>query len=111
MGWELGRIWNAFLRGQLIIISMTILLYTLLLVPAGFAPVALGMAGLAYGVVAAIGGAGMLYCALAIFTRREGVAAAKACWRMFGFSILYLFGLFATILAGHLVAPVLGRLL
>jgi predicted PurR-regulated permease PerM len=31
MGWELGRIWNAFLRGQLIIISMTILIYTILL--------------------------------------------------------------------------------
>lgn len=31
MGWELGRIWNAFLRGQLIIISLTILIYTMML--------------------------------------------------------------------------------
>jgi predicted PurR-regulated permease PerM len=31
MGWELSRIWNAFLRGQFIIISMTVLLYTILL--------------------------------------------------------------------------------
>ncbi len=31
MGWRMGRIWNSFLRGQLIIISFTILLYTILL--------------------------------------------------------------------------------
>ena len=31
MGEELGRIWNSFLRGQLIIIGLTILVYTVLL--------------------------------------------------------------------------------
>lgn len=31
LGDELGRIWNAFLRGQLIIVAMTILIYTILL--------------------------------------------------------------------------------
>ncbi|MBS3949969.1 MAG: AI-2E family transporter [Peptococcaceae bacterium] len=31
MGFELGRIWNAFLRGQLIIITLTILIYIFLL--------------------------------------------------------------------------------
>ena len=70
-----------------------------------------GSRSYAYGAVAAVGGAGMLYCAAAIYRLREGVAATRACWRMFGFSILYLFALFATLLLEHLLGPLIGRLL
>ncbi len=41
----------------------------------------------------------MLWLAVEILRHREGARAARACWRMFGHSLLYLFGLFAAILA------------
>jgi protoheme IX farnesyltransferase len=83
---------------------LQILLYTLLLAPTGLAPWWIGMGGLAYAATAALGGAGMLWLALDIYRKREGAAAAKACWRMFGFSILYLFALFAALLVEKLLA-------
>lgn len=90
-----------------------ILAYTLLLVPCGLAPVALGFGGLAYAVVATLSGLGMLALAVEVFRFREGEASAKACYRLFGFSILYLFLLFAALLAEHglgLFLPVAGWL-
>lgn len=67
-----------------------ILIYSSLLVPLSFVPLMLGMAGIAYGVVAAIMGACLLLLALQVRLRRDDLAAR----RMFGFSILYLFVLF-----------------
>ncbi len=72
-----------------------ILIYTLLLVPLSFAPVALGTAGLVYGVAAAAVGAYLLWLAAQIIRTRSDLAAR----RMFGFSILYLFVLFAALIA------------
>ena len=88
---------------------LQILLYTLLLIPTGISPVAIGLGGTLYGVVSTIGGLGMLWCAIEIFRKREGAVATKACWRMFGFSILYLFALFATLLIERKLLPLLGR--
>ncbi|HEV2558995.1 MAG TPA: heme o synthase [Microvirga sp.] len=88
-----------------------ILAYTLLLAPLGLAPVALGFGGLAYGVVALVGGAGMLALALQVFRVRTGEPALRIAQQLFGFSILYLFAIFATLLAEHafgLFRPVLG---
>jgi protoheme IX farnesyltransferase len=88
-----------------------ILAYTILLAPLGLAPVALGFGGLAYAVVSTIGGLGMLALAIQVFRHREGDLAAKVPQQLFGFSILYLFGLFAALLAEHglgLFRPVLG---
>src|SRR3954452_14365265 len=78
-----------------------ILLYTLALVPCGFVPVLMGFGGLAYALVAALSGAAMLGLAVEVFRRREGEAAMRAAQHLFGFSILYLFLLFATLLAEH----------
>lgn len=78
-----------------------ILAYTLLLTPAGLAPVALGFGGLAYAAVSAAVSLGMLALAWKVFRVRDGEAAAKAAQQLFGFSILYLFLLFATLLAEH----------
>ncbi|MDE1566822.1 heme o synthase [Aquabacter sp. P-9] len=83
-----------------------ILLYTLFLVPLAISPVVLGYAGLAYGVVAAVTGAGMVWLAFDVYRRREGAEAVKAAKRLFGFSILYLFLLFATLLVEALVARI-----
>ena len=74
-----------------------ILIYTVLLVPLSFAPVALGTAGLAYGAAAAVVGAYLLWLAVQVFR----TANDRAARRMFGFSILYLFVLFAALIVEH----------
>lgn len=87
---------------------LQILLYTLVLVPTALSPLAVGLGGALYAGVAVIGGAGMLWLAIEIYRKREGKPAIAACWRMFGFSILYLFGLFAAILAERTLLPMIG---
>ena len=88
-----------------------ILAYTVLLGPLGLAPVVPGFGGLAYPVVGTVGGRGMLALAIQVFRHRDGEVAARVSQQLFGFSILYLFLLFATLLAEHglgLFRPVLG---
>lgn len=88
-----------------------ILGYTILLAPLGVAPVALGFGGFAYAVVSVAGGLGMLALAFQVFRLREGEPAMRVAQHLFGFSILYLFALFATLLAEHafdLFRPVMG---
>jgi protoheme IX farnesyltransferase len=53
-------------------------------------------------------GAGMLALAINVYRRREGSEALRATRRLFAFSIVYLFVLFATLLVEvvvHAVAP------
>ena len=87
---------------------LQILLYSILLAPVGLLPVYVGLAGMTYLVVAAIGGLGMVGFAVDIYRKREGAVATKACWRMFGFSIFYLFTLFAVILLEKSLPKLLG---
>ena len=50
----------------------------------------------------------MLALAINVYRRREGSEALRATRKLFAFSILYLFGLFATLLlevVAHAVAP------
>ncbi|WP_307437151.1 heme o synthase [Labrys monachus] len=77
-----------------------ILLYTVALAPIGMLPWFLGFAPLAYGIVSAAGGLGMLWLAVDIWRRPDDMAPAR---RMFGYSILYLFALFACLLGETLV--------
>ena len=89
-----------------------ILLYTLVLVPFGLVPTLLGFGGLAYTLVAALAGLGMLALAIQVWRIREGDEGARVAMQLFGFSILYLFLLFAALLAEHglgLFRPVLGQ--
>ncbi|WP_374468306.1 UbiA family prenyltransferase, partial [Ferrovibrio sp.] len=72
-----------------------ILIYSLLLVPITLSPWALGLAGSLYGGVTAVLGAIFLGLAVRIW-RGTGDRAAK---HMFAYSILYLFLLFALLLA------------
>lgn len=81
-----------------------ILAYAVLMLPVSLAPFALGLAGLAYGLVAGIGGALFVGLAALVFTRREGAAGRQACGRLFAFSILWLTALFAAIAAERLFA-------
>jgi protoheme IX farnesyltransferase len=75
-----------------------ILIYSLALVPLGAAPLALGFAGVIYAVTSLGLGAGFLWLAVNVWRRREGDAAKTAAMRLFGFSIFYLFALFASLL-------------
>ncbi len=77
-----------------------ILIYSLLLVPLSFAPPVLGMAGIAYSAAAAVMGAGFLLLAVRV-RRQPGERAAR---RMFRFSILYLFVLFAALIVERVYA-------
>ncbi|SFK19248.1 heme o synthase [Methylocapsa palsarum] len=78
---------------------LEILLYTIVLFPIGLAPWALGFASPFYGVLAAALGALMLLSAARVFLHRTGEASERYPKRLFGFSILYLFLLFAEIIA------------
>ena len=79
-----------------------ILIYTLIVAPFGLVPVATGLGGWIYLVVASLGGAAFLWGALRVFLSRAGDADAPADMRhakaLFGISILYLFALFAALL-------------
>jgi protoheme IX farnesyltransferase len=85
-------------------------IYTLILAPLGVAPWLLGYAGPFYGIAAIATGAAMIALALRVRAEQHGYAASK---QMFGFSILYLFLLFATLLAdrlwGGLAAQAVGH--
>jgi heme o synthase len=80
-----------------------ILLYTGVLVPVSLAPWLLGYAGLLYGVIAVAAGAFMALLAWRIWTAAEGRPTDLAARRLFGFSILYLFALFAGLLADRAI--------
>jgi len=71
------------------------LVYTILLLPLALAPYALGIAGAIYAAVAT--GFGVAFVALA--ARLLGDRANRGAMAMFGFSILYLFVLFAAMIA------------
>jgi len=83
-----------------------ILIYTSLLVPLSLAPVVLGMAGIAYGAAVAVMDACFLLLAIQVLRERGGRAAR----RMFRFSILYLFVLFAALIIEHASATAFSTL-
>jgi heme o synthase len=74
-----------------------ILLYSVLLLPISALPWVLGYAGPIYGATAGICGVTMVFFAVQL--RRTGDAAKGPARRLFAFSILYLFVLFAMLLA------------
>jgi protoheme IX farnesyltransferase len=92
---------------------LQILVYTLILAPLAAAPVATGLGGTLYAAVSAAGGAMMVLLAVRLFRSKAGdtdpqatglyatKADAKPARDLFAFSILYLFGLFATLLVEH----------
>jgi len=85
-----------------------ILIYTLLMAPLGVLPTLMGFAGPVTLAVGALGGLYMVWRAVDVFRLREGRAASKACWALFGGSIVYLFAVFAALFAESLVRMVLA---
>ena len=95
-----------------------ILLYTLVLAPAALLPVVFGFGGPAYLLVAGGTGAAMVLYAWRVYRRREGDAARRASIKLFAFSIVYLFAIFAVLLVelatglgGHAAFAAVARLL
>jgi protoheme IX farnesyltransferase len=93
---------------------LQILVYSLVLVPLGFAPVLTGLGHMLYGAVAAGGGALFLLLAFRLYRSRAGDTdeagagvlydpklAARPARDLFAVSILYLFALFAALLVEH----------
>ncbi|MBR0779296.1 protoheme IX farnesyltransferase [Bradyrhizobium diazoefficiens] len=78
---------------------LQILLYTIVLIAVAAAPWALGYFDAIYGVTSLVLGAGMLVLAINVYLRRERSQSLRATRKLFAFSILYLFALFATLLA------------
>ncbi len=79
-------------------------LYSLLLVPLAVTPSLIGFGGIVYAVASVGLGAVFLYLAWRVRQVTEGREADAAAKRLFGFSILYLFMLFAVLLGEHAVA-------
>src|ERR1051326_7773706 len=82
-----------------------ILVYTLLLVPAGLAPALIGLGGALYALAALVFGVWMLMSAIAVWRERDA-AREPAARKLFGVSILYLFALFAALIAERLLGLV-----
>ncbi|MFT0890813.1 heme o synthase [Pseudochelatococcus sp. G4_1912] len=85
---------------------LQILLYTLVLVPVATLPVWLHTGGLIYALIAGVGGAIMLWLAFRLWHRGGdqktlSAVGVKTAWQLFGFSILYLFLMFAALLVEH----------
>ena len=83
---------------------LEIVLYSLVLAPVGVLPWIMGFASVVYGVLAIIGGLGMVALAFRVYRIREGATANKTAMQLFGFSILYLFVLFAVIVVENSLA-------
>jgi protoheme IX farnesyltransferase len=81
-----------------------ILLYTIVLAPVGLTPWLFGFAGLAYGAVAIVCGAVMLHLAWRVYRDRSGPQSPSAARKLFAFSLLYVFVLFAALLADNILA-------
>ena len=76
-----------------------IFLYSLVLVPCGVAPWLLGFSGPVYGVVSVLLGANFLRHAYAVLRMSDDDTAMLPAKKLFRFSIVYLFALFALLLA------------
>jgi protoheme IX farnesyltransferase len=86
-----------------------ILVYSALLIPIGAAPWLLGYASAIYGTTALVAGALMVAFAWRVRAEAGGDRAELAAKRMFAFSIVYLFVLFAVLLLEGGLGGLLGR--
>ncbi|MGE0769744.1 MAG: heme o synthase [Hyphomicrobiaceae bacterium] len=85
-----------------------IVIYSALLVPLACAPLLTGLGGTAYGFAAVVLGAIFMALAIAVWREADAPAGERAAKRLFAFSIVYLFLLFAVLLAEHSVRHLLA---
>jgi heme o synthase len=80
-----------------------ILAYSMLVAPVGVLPFFLGTGGMAYAIVSALLGIGFVYYAWGVYRMPDSDRTMKPAKALFKFSLLYLSGLFATLLIENLV--------
>jgi heme o synthase len=80
-----------------------ILAYALIVAPVGVLPYFLGTGGIAYAIVSALLGLGFVYYAWGVYQMPDRDRTMKPAKSLFKFSLLYLSGLFATLLVENLV--------
>jgi protoheme IX farnesyltransferase len=85
-----------------------ILLYSVLLAPLAALPAFLGYAGLVYALVTIAGGLGFIQHAVRLSRAADVPARNKAAGKLFGFSILYLFAVFAVMLGEDILERLTG---
>ena len=85
-----------------------ILIYSLLIAPVGVLPSALGYVTWGYGAVAALLGAGFVWYAWKVATMDAADKAMRPAKALFGYSLLYLFAIFAAYLLDVVVSRSLG---
>ncbi|WP_304363689.1 heme o synthase [Jiella sp. LLJ827] len=88
--------------------KLQIFAYSVVLAPVAVLPWILGFAGVAYGAVATVLGLNFVRHAWAVLNMADGDERMIPAKKLFGFSILYLFGLFAMLIVDAAVAPLLG---
>jgi len=84
-----------------------ILIYSLILAPLGASPWLFGYASALYGIVAIVAGAAWVALAVRVYRERED-ATEQAGKHLFGYSILYLFMLFAVLLVDRGMGAIAG---
>ena len=82
--------------------------YALILAPVGVLPWVLGFTTPVYGVVSAVLGAGFVWYAWKVLGMADDDRAMKPAKALFGYSLLYLFAIFATYLADCVVGRALA---
>lgn len=80
-----------------------ILIYSLLLAPLAVTPVLLGLGGMLYAVASIVLGVLLVTGALQVYRSRDEKAETRAAKKLFAFSVVYLFALFAVLLVEHTV--------
>jgi len=78
--------------------SLQILVYSLILAPLGMVPAIIGLGGTLYAAAASVLGSLFVVLAIDCYREREGEVADRAAKRLFAYSVLYLFLLFAVLL-------------
>jgi protoheme IX farnesyltransferase len=82
--------------------------YALVLAPVGVLPWALGFAGAGYGAASALLGAGFVWYSWKVLRMPDADGAMRPAKALFGYSLLYLFGIFSACLADAVVARALA---
>src|SRR5690606_41488463 len=80
--------------------------YSLLVAASGVLPAAFGYSSWAYGLAAALLGAGFVRYAWDVLV--AGATDLKPAKALFGYSLLYLFAIFALVLVDHIAMRMLG---
>ncbi|WP_425349668.1 heme o synthase [Hoeflea olei] len=85
-----------------------IVLYAVLTAVSGVVPTLMGFAGIACGIVAAVLGIGFIRSSWRVFKMPDGDEKMIPAKKLFGYSLLYLFGVFTALLVDALVQKFFG---